>query len=146
MDQSFKARLKHLIVSHEGSKNFPYPDTTGNITIGIGYNLTARGLPDSWINAQFDEDVTYFDKALSLDYEWYQDLCDARKMVLIDMCFMGYKTFCTFHRMLFALEMHCYNDASDEMLSSEWADQVKGRALELAAIMRSGELCSQASL
>lgn len=142
MDQSFKSRLKTLIVSHEASENYPYKDTLGNITIGIGYNLTARGLPDSWINAQFDEDVTYFDKQLSLDYEWYQDLCDARKMVLIDMCFMGYKSFQTFAYMLFALAVRNYDRAADEIMHSKYAEQVHGRALELAEIMRSGDLCS----
>jgi lysozyme len=142
MDAVFKSRLKALIVSHEGLKNHPYTDTKGNITIGIGYNLTARGLPDSWINAQYDEDVTYFDKQLSLDYAWYPELCDARRMALIDMCFMGYKTFQTFHKLILALELRNYDRAAHEMLNSEWAEQVRGRALELAEIMRSGELCS----
>ncbi len=143
MDQSFKSRLKQLIVSHEAKTNYPYVDTEGNVTIGIGYNLTDRGLPDSWINQQYDDDVQYFDKALSLDYPWYTELCDARRMVLLDMCFMGYKTFRTFHKMLFALELRNYEDAADEIMSSHWAQQVHGRALENAAMMRSGEICSQ---
>lgn len=142
MDQSFKSRLKQLIISHEGFKNFPYIDSVGKITAGIGYNLTDRGLPDSWINEQYEADVSYFDKALSLDFPWYADLCDARRMVLIDMCFMGYKTFRTFHKMLFALELSNYDKAADEILRSEWATQVHGRAVENAEIMRSGELCS----
>ena len=114
----------------------------GNVTIGIGYNLSARGLPDSWINEQFDQDIAYFDKVLTLDFPWYEHLCDARKMVIIDMCFMGYKTFRTFHKMLFALELHNYERAADEMLNSEWAHQVNGRAVENALIMRRGALCS----
>ncbi len=138
MDQSFKLRLKSLIVSHEKYTNLPYTDTKGNITIGVGYNLSARGLPDSWINAQFDEDITYFDKQLSLDFPWYKDLSDVRKMVLIDMCFMGYRMFRTFHKMLFALELHNYERAADEMLNSEWAQQVHERAAENALMMREG--------
>jgi len=142
MDQSFKSQLKTLIVSHEEKRNYPYTDMLGNVTIGIGYNLSARGLPDSWINEQFDQDIAYFDKVLTLDFPWYEHLCDARKMVIIDMCFMGYKTFRTFHKMLFALELHNYERAADEMLNSEWAHQVNGRAVENALIMRRGALCS----
>lgn len=141
MDQSFKLRLKSLIVSHEDYRNLPYIDTKGNITIGIGYNLSRRGLPDSWINAQFEEDIAYFDKQLSLDFPWYDGLIDVRKMVLIDMCFMGYKTLRSFHKMFFALELHKYDIAADEILNSVYAEQVHGRAVENAEIMRSGELC-----
>lgn len=144
MDQAFKARLKQLITSHEGRSNYPYTDSVGKLTIGIGYNLTDRGLPDTWINDQFDQDVCYFHDQLTHDFVWYSDLCDERKMVLIDMCFMGYKTFRTFHKMLFALELSDYEKAASEILKSEWAHQVNGRAVENALIMRTGELCSPA--
>lgn len=143
MDQLFKTQLKKLIVSHENYKNHPYVDTVGKITIGIGYNLTDRGLPDAWINQQYEDDVNYFYQQLNNDYTWFKDLSDARKMVLIDMCFMGYKSFQTFKKMLFALSMHNYERAADEMLNSKWAQQVKSRAVENALIMRRGELCSQ---
>ena len=83
--------------------------------------------------------MRYFDKFLAIDFPWYAGLSDARKMVLIDMCFMGYKTFRTFHKMLFALELGNFDKAADEILRSEWANQVHGRALENAEIMRSGE-------
>lgn len=144
MDQSFKARLKQLIVSHEGKSNYPYPDTSNppKQTIGIGYNLTDRGLPDSWINQQYDEDVTYFDHELRKDFDWYDALCDARKMVLIDMCFMGYKTFKEFERMLQALRYGDYEKAASEILNSLWAEQVGKRAEENAEIMQKGEICS----
>jgi len=141
MDQLFKAQLKQLIVSHEDKTNFPYVDTKGNVTIGIGYNLTARGLPDSWVNQQYDEDVTYFNQQLTQDFDWYEGLCDARKMVLIDMCFMGYKTFKEFERMLQALRYGDYEKAAQEILNSLWAQQVHGRAKQDAEIMRTGVLC-----
>ena len=138
MDSAFKARLKQLIVSHEDSRNYPYTDTKGNITIGIGYNLSARGLPDTWINQQYDEDVEYFDQQLRHDFPWYDGLIDVRKMVLIDMCFRCYKTFCTFHKLIFALELRNNDKAADEILNSLYAEQAPNRALENANIMRSG--------
>lgn len=142
MDQSFKARLKQLIVSHEGYKTHLYTDSVGKQTVGIGYNITDRGMPDSWINQQYDEDVTYFDQQLSQDFDWYIGLNDARKMILIDMCFMGYKTFKEFERMLQALRFGDYEKAASEILKSKWAEQVGHRALENAEIMLKGEICS----
>ncbi len=144
MDQLFRTNLKQLIVSHEGFKTHPYIDTQGFCTIGVGFNLSVRGLPESWINDQYDADVKYFNDQLNQDFVWYKDLSDARKMVLIDMCFMGYKSFKTFKKMLFALEMHNYERAASEILNSKWAQQVGGRAVENSLIMRRGELCSQA--
>lgn len=138
MDQAFKVQLKQLIISHEGYKTHPYLDTKGNITIGVGYNLSARGLPEDFLNQKYDEDVDYYHNKLLADFPWYDGLIDVRKMVLIDMCFMGYKTFCTFHKMFFALELHKYDIAAEEILNSDYASQVPGRALENAAIMRSG--------
>lgn len=141
MDQTFKARLKQLIVSHEGYRTHLYTDSVGKQTVGIGYNITDRGMPDSWINQQYDEDVAYFDQELRKDFDWYDHLEDARKMVLIDMCFMGYKTFKEFERMLQALRYGDYEKAAGEILNSRWAEQVGRRAIENAEIMRTGALC-----
>jgi lysozyme len=143
MDQSFKAQLKQLIVSHEGFKTHPYTDTKGNVTIGVGYNLTARGLPESFLNEKYDEDAEFYYTSLLKDFDWYESLCDARKMVLIDMCFMGYKTFKEFERMLQALRYGDYEKAAQEILNSLWAQQVGHRAIQNAEIMRTGVICSQ---
>lgn len=140
LSPEFQAALKQLLVLHEDKRNFPYVDTEGKITIGIGYNLTDRGLPDSWINQQYNEDVAYFYNRLTEDYRWFTALSDARKMVLIDMCFMGYKTFQGFKRMLSACERGDFATAAKEMLDSKWAKQVKGRAGMLADMMENNRL------
>src|SRR5574341_103685 len=36
-------RMEEQLVLHEGLETAPYPDTEGNWTIGVGYNVTARG-------------------------------------------------------------------------------------------------------
>jgi lysozyme len=136
------AKLKSFIISHEGKRNYPYVDTVGKVTIGIGYNLTDRGLSDTWIDDQYEKDVTYFNAQLLHDFPWYESLCDARKMVLIDMAFMGYKSLKGFVRLFEALSEGEYEIASQEVLNSLWAQQVGHRAVEDAEIMRTGELCS----
>lgn len=142
MDASFKSSLKQLITRHEDRRNYPYFDQYGLCTIGIGYNLTDRGLPDSWIDDQFEKDVAYFNAQLLHDFDWYESLCDARKMVLIDMAFMGYRSLKGFVKLFEYLSQGDYQKASQEILNSLWAQQVGNRAVEDAEIMRTGELCS----
>lgn len=140
LSPEMRAALKQLLVKHEGYKNFPYLDTEGNITIGIGYNLTSRGLPDTWINHQYEEDVKYFHEKLLEDYPWYEHLDDIRKMVLINMCFMGYRKFQSFKKMINCLSLGDYRGAAREMMDSKWAEQVKSRANQIAVMMLSGEM------
>lgn len=135
-----KLKLKALIIKHEGYRTHPYTDTVGKLTIGIGYNLTDRGLPDEWIISQYERDVAWFYAELYADFEWFKDLDPARQIALIDMSFMGYKKLKGFKRMLAALAKRDYETAAKEMLDSKWAQQVGNRAIELSNIMRTGEL------
>lgn len=132
--------LKNLIVGHEGKRNFPYPDTDKppNITIGIGYNLSARGLPDSWINAQYDADVSYFYSSLTSDYPWFTLLDQNRQCALIDMCFMGYKKFQEFHDMLQAMAVKNYPEAARQIANSLWATELPTRAKKIETIILTG--------
>lgn len=139
MISDIAAKLRRSLVRHEGLKRFPYLDSTGKITIGIGYNLTDRGLPDEWINAQYEKDVEYFHSQLDHDFKWFSQLNGDRQTVLVDMCFMGYKRFLEFEKMLAYLAQGNFDEAAREMLSSEWAQQTKSRAIELSEGLRTGE-------
>lgn len=133
-----KAKLRRSLINHERLRHFPYVDTVGKITIGIGYNLTDRGMDDAWINAQYEKDVAFFYNKLNEAYPWFKNLNLDRQIVLIDMAFMGFKKFSTFKKMLNALEAGDYKRAYEEMLDSKWAEQVKSRAKVLANAMRLG--------
>lgn len=130
-------KLKRSLVLHEGKNNFPYTDTVGKLTIGIGYNLTDRGLPDEWINHQFQQDVDYFYHQL-LAFPWFEHLTLDRQIALIDMAFMGWKKFLTFNKILDAISKNDFKKAAFEMLNSKWAEQVKGRAATLAQAILTG--------
>ncbi len=133
------AKLRRSLLRHEKETLFPYFDNTPdkNITIGIGYNLSARGLPESWVNQQYADDVNYFYNKLC-SFPWFKDLNDDRQVVLVDMCWMGWRRFLEFKHMIACLEAHDYVGASREMLESEWAKQVKHRAVDLSDAMLSG--------
>lgn len=135
MTPEAKLKLKQLLIKHEGKEKFPYVDTVGKITIGIGYNLSDRGMPDNWINTQYEDDVNYFYSQLNHDFPWFKDLNEARQAVLIDMCFMGYKKFLSFKKMLYWLNEGDYMEVANEMMNSRWAEQLPSRAKELSDIM-----------
>jgi lysozyme len=131
------ARLRHSLIAHEDLRKFPYEDTKGKITIGIGYNLTDRGIDEEWINEQFVEDVIYFHEQFC-EFPWFLRLNEDRQIVLIDMAFMGWKRFLEFKELIKALELGDFKKASYEMLDSNWAKEVKGRANSLAKGMLTG--------
>src|SRR5215208_2747785 len=130
-------KLRKSLVEHEGYRKFPYVDTVGKITIGIGYNLTDRGIDDEWINNRYQCDVNYFCNKLS-GFEWFKELNPDRQIILIDMCFMGWQKFLEFEKLINALYEHDYKQAAFEMLNSEWAQQVNSRAASLAQGMLTG--------
>lgn len=141
MNQDTKIKLKSLLVQHESCKLHPYTDTTGHLTIGVGRNLTDRGISKAEALYLLDDDIDYFSNKLSSTLKFFDQMDEARKIALIDMCFnLGFNGLMGFTHMMFALELGDYERAADEMLNSEWHNQVKGRAETLAKIMRSGEL------
>lgn len=138
MNPNLLPKLRRSLVKHEDYTNFPYIDTVGKITIGIGYNLSDRGIDNEWINNQYLMDVNYFWNKLNSTFPWYATLNDDRQIVLIDMAFMGWQHFLEFQKLFAAIAEGDFKQAASEMLDSEWAKQVKGRATDLAQGMLTG--------
>ncbi len=131
-------RARALLTQQEGRRNFPYEDTVGKVTIGIGYNLTDLGLPDHIIDELFDKTYTNAYKE-ARKYDWFKDLTEVRQAVVVNMMFnLGAYRFSGFKRMLQAMEVGNWSLASTEMLDSKWSQQVGKRALTLSAMMRYG--------
>lgn len=133
-------KLRGLLMIHEGYKLKPYTDTTGNITIGIGRNLSDRGIFPTEADQMFTNDVNYFYNALCTTYPWFTQLDEARQIALVDMSFMGVKTLGGFTEMLAAFGLKNYNTAAYEILNSHYAHQVGQRAKDIAQIVRTGRL------
>ena len=141
MTPDARQKLKTLLLQHEDYKQFPYVDTTGHLTIGIGRNLRDRGVSLNEALYLLDEDVSYFLNKLNNSLKFWVDLNEARQIALLDMCFnVGYRGLMGFTDMMLALEVHDYERAAKEMLASKWASQVHERSTCLAEIMRTGEL------
>ena len=76
----------------------------------------------------------------AVTYPFYPKMDEARKAVIISMLFnLGKPNFDKFQKFQAALLVGDYRLAASEMLQSRWADQVKGRAVELSKMMETGE-------
>lgn len=136
-----KQKLKALLVRHETYKQFPYTDITGHLTVGIGRNLSDRGITASEAFYLLDEDIVYFTSKLNHFLKFFPILSESRQIALIDMCFnLGIQGLLNFTQMISALERGDYAEAAKEMLDSKWANQVGERAICLANVIRTGEL------
>jgi GH24 family phage-related lysozyme (muramidase) len=132
--------LKARLIQEEGRKNIIYTDTAGNITAGIGRNLSRVGFTDDEIELMYVNDVNRAVDFLDNNLSWWTSLDDVRQSVLVDMTFnMGSKIL-QFTNMLEALQASDWAKASDQMLDSLWARQVGSRARNLARIMLTGSL------
>ena len=131
-----------MIKRHEGCSARVYLDTVGIPTGGYGHAF----LPGSPVSLSASEAFFRDDmQSAIVDYERLLVRADiphldpVRRAVLIDMLFnLGLPRLLTFKRMLTALSESNFKRAAAEMLDSKWADQVAGRATELAEMMRTG--------
>lgn len=141
MNPDARQKLKNLLVQHESYRQFPYTDTTGNLTIGIGRNISKRGISSSEALSLLDDDIFYFSSKLSSILSFFDGLDDNRKIALVDMCFnLGINGFLGFKGMLEAIEAKDFVKASEEILNSKAAEQCHDRYQTLSYIMRTGEI------
>ena len=132
-------KLRQQIRMHEGVEYKVYEDTEGIKTVGVGRNLEDRGLSDDEIDYLLSNDIDICVKELEQTFDWYDDLDDIRKRVLIDMMFnLGMPRLKGFVNMLKAIEAGAWKNAAVEMLDSKWAEQVGNRASRLSEMMESG--------
>jgi len=134
-----KDRLIAQLIVDEGKRNFPYKDTVGKTTIGIGRNLDDRGLSDDEISYLLGNDIKLVERELDISMPWWRGMCDARQNVIAAMAFnLGVPGLKTFTNTLQAMRDGRYSDAADGMLQSKWAQQVGARAVRLSKMMREG--------
>ena len=140
MTPEVRARLMQRIEKEEGRRAFPYKDSVGKLTIGVGWNLDARGLPDSIINELFGISLQEAEEAAQ-GVPGYLGAGPERQSVIVAMVFqMGLGAVLRFRNFCAAFLDGDYELAAEEMLNSKWASQTPARAAREAQIMRSGVL------
>lgn len=134
-----RTRLKLQLVKHEGLRLKPYTDTVGKLTIGVGRNLTDRGISEDEAQTLLEHDINEAWRICQVLVPGFDGLPEPQQHALLDMAFnMGQPHLATFSRMLAAVNARDFNRAAAEMLESKWATQVGARARTLAALMRTG--------
>lgn len=128
--------LRRWLIEHEGVRAFPYRDTVGKLTIGVGRNLDDNGLSDDEIHCLLENDIDTAMNELEKQ-DWYNLQPESVQLALINMCFnLGITRLLGFKKMIAALRDKNYLIAAEEALDSKWASQVKGRAVEVANMIR----------
>ena len=130
--------LDAQLMRDEGSRNFPYVDSVGKTTIGVGRNLTDVGLSSDEIAYLLLNDIQKV-KAQLAPFAWYQSLDEVRKGAIENMTFnIGIGSLLHFPHMISALAKQDWVTAAEEMANSTWAQQVGARAARLQLQIRTG--------
>jgi lysozyme len=132
--------LGEQLIRDEGRRSKPYLDKYGNVTIGIGRNLTAKGLSSEEIHLLFINDVNEATQLVRDMVPVSRELDEVRRMALVNMCFnMGIASLLTFHKMLQALADKDWKRACRELLDSKYASDVGDRAQRIGRQILTGE-------
>ncbi len=157
----FNEDLYLQILGHEDSRPYPYKDTAGHLTIGIGYNLDDLDnqkvlakmgynvkevrsgkirLTEPVIRELYDTSVA---KATKDANKWIPNLSEQPENVqkaVIDMSFnLGATKLNGFVKTREALINKDYKEAAKQMMDSKWAKQVGKRANTLSDMVRSAK-------
>lgn len=137
-------KLKQMLIRDEDEVNHAYRDSEGWLTIGVGHLIDKRkGGKISHAASMFilDEDTAEVIGLCDRNFDWFDDLNEARKIVVLNMVFnLGLTNFKEFKKTIAFIAAGDYDEASIEMLDSTWSGQVGIRAARLSTIMKMGTI------
>ena len=139
-------KLIAILKRHEGVMTHAYKDTEGVLTIGCGRNISGEephkglGVSEDEIEYMLQNDIERTIKELSREYPWFNELEEgARRDAIINLHFnLGRARFAGFKKAIGHMEMGDHDQAALEFLDSRWAKQVKGRAIEVTDMIKTG--------
>ena len=131
--------LRAQLIRHEGTRLTAYVDTVGKITIGVGRNLTDRGISVAEARYLLDNDInTVLNDLQTLVF--FPALDPVRQRAFCDLCFnLGLPRLKGFVKMLDAASRQDWDTAAAELLDSAYAWQVGQRAQTVATQLRTGQ-------
>ena len=134
--------IQQMLIIDEGIRLKPYKDTVGKLTIGVGRNLDDVGISEDEALYLLNNDIKKAKEDVKKVFgEMFHELDPVRQAVLIDMMFnLGLPRFLGFKKFIQAVKERDFSKASQEMLDSRWARQVKSRAERLSYMMRTGRI------
>jgi len=133
------------LIRDEGLKTDLYQDAIGKWTIGVGRNLSDRGVSKGEAMFMLTNDIEIVMAELDARMLWWRGMPADVQRALANMAFnLGVPRLLKFEMMLAALKVGDYETAAEEALDSLWADQSDGkvdgidgaRARRIADLMR----------
>ena len=144
--------LRAQIVLDEGHERFPYLDTRGIWTGGIGENLPAHGhtqaqidkwrktgIPDGIIEQWYAASVGQAIHTCRSVFASFDDLPENVQIALVDMAFNLAGKLYSWPRLIAAIASRDFYAASSSIMNSEFAKQCPNRCKRLAALMLTAE-------
>jgi lysozyme len=132
-------KLAAELLRDEGLRLHLYTCTAGKTSIGIGRNLTDRGISQAEAMYLLANDINETEADLRQSWPIFASLDDVRQRVILNMAFnLGIVKFLRFRKMMAAIAAKNYVAAAAEMRGSLWASQVGARADRLAEMMETG--------
>ena len=140
-------KLREELEADEGRIDKIYLDHLGLRTFGIGHLVTANDKEYNWpvdtdVDADrvievFESDVQTVIGDCNLLYEDFGDLPEEAQRIIANMMFnMGYTRLSKFRGMKRGVDARDWQAAADEMVDSNWYNQVTNRANRLVERMR----------
>ena len=142
--------LQEQLIRDEGVKLFVYDDANdnpvvpgytlvGHPTIGIGRALDVHGISMAEALYLNNDDIKDVQNGLLDSLPWLANLDVVRFAALENMAFnLGVNGLLGFTETLAAIKQGDYELAAEDMLQSEWAQQVGDRANRLALQIKTG--------
>lgn len=131
-------KLTAQLIKHEGLRTTLYIDTVGKATIGVGHNLTDKGLTTSQVMMILSSDISDTVNLLTNHFPWFIKLDDVRQRAIADLTFDVMGKILEFKHMLAAIEKSDWPTASNELLNSAFAKETGKRAADLAHMLLTG--------
>lgn len=131
--------LIEQIARHEGLRLRPYLDSVGVWTVGYGHNMN-EPITESDAKQILVSDIQKAINGCVHAYPWFMELSQPRQYAMIDLAFnLGIGGLNGFKKFLSAMELGNYYDAAYQLEKSRWAEQVKGRAVDIQQMIRGSE-------
>jgi lysozyme len=147
VDNTTPRNTLEQLLRDEGFRPYPYKDTRGFSTVGVGHNLDAHPLPNETYPMSLErakevlaDDVARIWAELQGALPWVVTLPDAICGCLKNLAFnMGIGGLLEFRHMLADVHAGEYAAAATEMQHSLWYSEVGDRAKRLVKQMQAGE-------
>jgi lysozyme len=142
--------LEDQLRRDEDERQYAYDDATGktlvkgstlaaNLTIGVGRNLSAKGISRKERDFLLDNDIQDATVALEANFPWAMALDDVRKGAMLNLVFnMGARALSGFVNFLTAMQVGDWAEAKAQLLDSAANHQEPERIGRLALQIESG--------